>query len=61
MVREWDFEYHFTINVVLQKIRYKWDEVPYVDIFFPLRNDHETQKKCKLLTLDSNAMMIMEI
>lgn len=38
----------------------KWDEVPYVDVFFTLRNDHETQKKCILLTSDSNVMMMMD-
>nr|XP_009505529.1 PREDICTED: natural cytotoxicity triggering receptor 3 ligand 1 [Phalacrocorax carbo] len=37
----------------------KWDEIPYVDLFFTLRNDHGTRKKCKLLMLDSNVLMMM--
>lgn len=32
----------------------KWDEVPYVDAFMTLRNDHETRKKCKLLNVHSS-------
>lgn len=36
----------------------KWDEVPYVDLFFALRNDHETQVKCKSLDSDSNVTMM---
>ena len=37
-------------NTILQLMLFcrrqnKWDEVPYVDLFFSLRNDHETRKK----------------
>lgn len=38
----------------------KWDEVPYVDIFFTLRNDNVNQNKCRLLTSDSNVIMRMD-
>ena len=38
----------------------KWDEVPYVDLFFSLRNNHEIPKKYNLLTSDSNVMIMME-
>ncbi|XP_052651733.1 anamorsin isoform X1 [Harpia harpyja] len=52
-------------NTILQLMLFcrrldKWDEVPYVDLFFSLRNNHEIWKKCNLLTSDSNVMMIME-
>lgn len=31
-----------------------------MDVFFTWSNDHETQKKCILLTSDSNVMIMMD-
>uniref|UniRef100_A0A663FGX9 Core shell protein Gag P30 domain-containing protein n=1 Tax=Aquila chrysaetos chrysaetos TaxID=223781 RepID=A0A663FGX9_AQUCH len=52
-------------NTILQLMLFcrrqdKWDEIPYVDMFFALRNYYETRKKCKLSVSDSNVLMKME-
>ena len=37
----------------------KWDETPYIDLLFDLRNYYEIRKKCELLTDDSNVMFVL--
>jgi len=51
-------------NVILQLMLFcqgleKWEEVPYVDLIFVLRNNHEIRKKCKLLTEDLNGILVL--
>lgn len=53
-------KYNTILQMMFCRRQGKWDEVPYVDLFFTLRNDYETRRKCKLLDTDANVVMMLE-
>ncbi|KAK4806989.1 hypothetical protein QYF61_000318 [Mycteria americana] len=39
----------------------KWDEVPYVDLFFTLQNDWKSRKECGLIAKDVNVLALEQV
>ncbi|XP_053910881.1 uncharacterized protein LOC128850478 [Cuculus canorus] len=48
-------DYNTILQLMYCKQEGKWDEVPYVELFFVLRNNREWQKECGIMLLETES------